>query len=314
MAKPFYNLGNAFTAGGPISAGGALVNNAADSFAFGMDTGAGDVDWAGFGAKLKTGFGKFVDASKTTPYVKKAMEMQKMNTVLTNAGITNGNIKTLVGTLQNPIKNIKSLGKGMNAAMKGVKAGTAEVSQGIMAAKRALGIPEKTFMQKTADFFTKMWNRIYEVIFKPISEFFGSIWDKIVGVFKLIGEKLYQWIGKPFMDYIYNPIKGALGSKVGGSDVTWGNVLLVGLLVLAAAAVMYYIVKWVYAKYKNWRAKSSGRVRESYINTLNRQSFIEAKNVASFLKENTSMSKKECNKVANYVYKSSLTRKINNLI
>ncbi len=172
----------------------------------------------------------------------------------------------------------------------------------------------RKYAHNIGEFFSKIWDWVYNTIFAPIARVFGDIWDKVSGVFRTIGDALYKYIGKPFIDHIYNPIKNALSSKIGDSSSTWGDALLTALVVFAAFAALFLIGKWLYAKYKNWQAKRSGRVRESYVDMLNRQSFIEAKQVARFLKENTAMSKYDCNKVANFVYKKSLNRKINNLI
>lgn len=91
-----------------------------------------------------------------------------------------------------------------------------------------------------------------------------------------------------------------------------------GVCILVVLAITGFLCWGAYKLYqimfKKRQMKKNATVKESYIRTINRQSFIEAKQVARFLKENTAMSKYDCNKVANFVYKKSLNRKINNLI
>ena len=106
-------------------------------------------------------------------------------------------------------------------------------------------------------------------------------------------------------------------SKVFTEDgITWkgasgGHLVLYGI----AAVVLGLIIWFVWKIVKKIRArKQMAATTESYVSLLSDQSFLEAKQVAYYLKENTAMSKKECNKIANFVYKKSLNRKLNNLI
>ena len=129
-------------------------------------------------------------------------------------------------------------------------------------------------------------------------------------------------------EYILAPIRGAFNAlgvaltglwkgimfvwdKVSGafSDV-WKDGLKLNASTGIVAAVIAVIAGILYWAYRVWKKKSRRR-SESYINALSRQSFVEAKRVAKFLDENTMMSKRDCNKVANYVYRNSLNRKLN---
>ena len=90
-----------------------------------------------------------------------------------------------------------------------------------------------------------------------------------------------------------------------------GHLLLYGIAALVLALIIWFVYKIV----KKIRArKQMAATTESYVSLLSDQSFLEAKQVAYYLKENTAMSKKDCNKIANFVYKKSLNRKLNNLI
>ena len=142
-------------------------------------------------------------------------------------------------------------------------------------------------------FRLKIWGKKLSKMFKTMGAW---IMDKLT--------KFWNWIVEKFA-----PVSEAVSNYFKNTP-NW-QIALHAVIFAAVVALLAFIGRFLYKKYKN---SSKAKTRESYLNTLNRQSFIEAKNVASFLKENTSMSKKECNKVANYVYKNSLTRKINNLI
>ena len=86
-------------------------------------------------------------------------------------------------------------------------------------------------------------------------------------------------------------------------------------IVWGIIAVVLVVLTWIaYKIIKKIRARRQTATTESYVSLLSDQSFLEAKQVAYYLKENTAMSKKDCNKIANFVYKKSLNRKLNNLI
>ena len=79
-----------------------------------------------------------------------------------------------------------------------------------------------------------------------------------------------------------------------------GHLLLYGIAALVLALIIwaaYKIIKKIIARRK---AKATA------------ESYIEAENVAYYLRENTDMSKKDCNKIANFVYRKSLDRRLLN--
>ena len=139
-------------------------------------------------------------------------------------------------------------------------------------------------------------------------------WNSFMSYLGKLFGTLGRWFsaaGK-YLSEKFNVLKNSgIGAFFKGN--TWYENGVCILIVLAITGFLCWLGYKIYQVLMKKR-KNKGGVRESYIRALNRQSFIEAKNVASFLKENTSMNKYERDKVAKYVYKNSLTRKINNLI
>ena len=106
----------------------------------------------------------------------------------------------------------------------------------------------------------------------------------------------------------FDPVFGDGGSLI-GKDIS--HFVVYGVLAVIIALLTWIAVKII----KKIRArKQMAATTESYVSLLSDQSFLEAKQVAYYLKENTAMSKKDCNRIANFVYKKSLNRKLNNLI
>ena len=149
-----------------------------------------------------------------------------------------------------------------------------------------------------------------------------SIWDKIkVFYLSLFGEQAYgvgvaagnvknigiSWFGKvqeAFGNVFTKGWSGFVGAGASSHAIVWSILAVVLALLLWIA---YKIIKKI-------RSRKRAATTESYVSLLSDQSFLEAKQVAYYLKENTAMSKKDCNKIANFVYKKSLDRKLNNLI
>lgn len=136
--------------------------------------------------------------------------------------------------------------------------------------------------------------RYYFNLFSGSGGVAGDSVNKAAGWFDKIKEAFTKVFSKEFM---------SAGATNHG--IVWG---IVAVILLLLGWIAYKIIKKIRSR------KQMAATTESYVSLLSDQSFLEAKQVAYYLKENTAMSKKECNKVANYVYKSSLNRKLNNLI
>lgn len=99
---------------------------------------------------------------------------------------------------------------------------------------------------------------------------------------------------KSFFSQVFTDKGIAWKGTSGGHFVLYGIAALVLALIIWVA---YKIIKKIIAR-RNAKATA--------------ESYIEAENVAFYLRENTDMSKKDCNKIANFVYRKSLDRRLLN--
>ena len=115
-----------------------------------------------------------------------------------------------------------------------------------------------------------------------------------LGGFKASALSFFDKIKSAFGDVFTKGWEGFKGAGIGNQAIVWGIIaVILGLLTLAAIKIIKKI-----------------RVRRQAKATA--ESYIEAKNVAYYLNENTDMSKTECNKIANFVYKKSFNRRLLN--
>ena len=91
--------------------------------------------------------------------------------------------------------------------------------------------------------------------------------------------------------------------------------LLWGAVIIVLVTVCYFSSKYIIKKLKQKKINKINEVSIKYMkcsetNFLSKhattETFLKAKAVAHYLKENTSMSKKDCNKIANFVYNKEL--------
>ena len=147
-----------------------------------------------------------------------------------------------------------------------------------------------------AGMMTNLWGRL--------KNFYDNLFRAVGGAGGAVSGTTNSWFSKvqEFFSGVFTKDGFKFFGKSGGHYTMYA--------VLAVVIVLLVWVVWKIVK----KIRSRKATTESYVSLLSDQSFLEAKQVAYYLKENTAMSKKDCNRIANFVYKKSLNRKLNNLI